>query len=932
MPPIIGRSTEGRDVRINVERLIETRAIVTSRSGGGKSWALRRLLEQTHGQVQQIVIDVEAEFFCVVPETPVLLSDGEIIPAGDLRTGHSVVSFDEQRGMYVSCQVSAVSRQLVPETWTLTAGLSRALTGTASHLLLVRDNKGTRRFGWKPLHTIKAGNYIAIPSHLPSPELCQWKWYPPKWMTQTGSVLKYRSPGQVSPYESRITLPAFDDPRLFRFLGYLLSDGHITKDFHSVHFVDGLRSTRDAFCTLASELFGASSKTIDHARKFEVWIRNTTLVKFLVGIGCQSGRKAHRLELPSLVMQSPIDLARVFLFAFRECDGFKKSLFTSSRKAATQLAYLIERTEGGEHASIYRKVHKTAYIKNAVGFTVHQVAESNQAQFSTKHALGAKERQSGKDGRFLGVHWVKVKSNKRLRKRTEVVGCFVPPLNNLVMGATPLISHNTLREKFDYVLAGGTDGDCPADTRSASMLARKLLELRVSAIIDIYELKAHDRIRFVRLFLESMIDAPKSLWHPCLIVIDEAQIFAPESTKCESAQAVIDLMTRGRKRGFAGVLATQRPASLSKDASAQAINKLIGGFSQDIDVERAAKDLGFFKRESRTELQTLSPGTFFAVGPALCETVTELRVGPVVTTHPRAGQRAMAPPPPREAVKKVLASLADLPAEAEKELQTVDELRARVRTLETEVRKAKPEAELRAMEQRHAEEMRRVRTAAKRACEMLAGVPQAIEATREFIAPIAGDETPTVVNVTVDATPDTNPAKQRFMRSLNAQPNGHKREPRADTSADARILRALAMLGKPATKRQLGVLSGVNPKKSTWRASMASLKQQGLVNVSGHSAWLTDAGMNASKHLPPITPDERVAMWKEKFDASANRMFDALIARRGVWPLPRHELALVSGIDPKLSTWRAAMAQLRASGFLIEDSRGFSLDRDLLEG
>jgi hypothetical protein len=100
----------------------------------------------------------------------------------------------------------------------------------------------------------------------------------------------------------------------------------------------------------------------------------------------------------------------------------------------------------------------------------------------------------------------------------------------------------------------------------------------------------------------------------------------------------------------------------------------------------------------------------------------------------------MAPPPPREAVKKVLAALADLPAEAERELQTVEELRSRIKTLEAEARKATPAADLRAMEQRHAEEMRRVRTAAKRAVEMLANVPQAIEATREFIAPIAGED------------------------------------------------------------------------------------------------------------------------------------------------------------------------------------------------
>jgi DNA helicase HerA-like ATPase len=62
----------------------------------------------------------------------------------------------------------------------------------------------------------------------------------------------------------------------------------------------------------------------------------------------------------------------------------------------------------------------------------------------------------------------------------------------------------TLREKYDYVLAG-KGGDTPAEPRSAALLARKLLELKVSAIIDLYELHPQERKRFVRLFLESLI-------------------------------------------------------------------------------------------------------------------------------------------------------------------------------------------------------------------------------------------------------------------------------------------------------------------------------------------------------------------------------------------------------------------------------------------
>src|SRR5690242_16164690 len=60
---------------------------------------------------------------------------------------------------------------------------------------------------------------------------------------------------------------------------------------------------------------------------------------------------------------------------------------------------------------------------------------------------------------------------------------------------------HTLRERYDYVLAGRQGGDCPTDPRHAPLLARRLLELGVSAIIGIYELKARDRVRFVHGFL-----------------------------------------------------------------------------------------------------------------------------------------------------------------------------------------------------------------------------------------------------------------------------------------------------------------------------------------------------------------------------------------------------------------------------------------------
>jgi hypothetical protein len=234
----------------------------------------------------------------------------------------------------------------------------------------------------------------------------------------------------------------------------------------------------------------------------------------------------------------------------------------------------------------------------------------------------------------------------------------------------------TLREKYDYVLAG-KDGDTPADPRSAALLARRLLELNVSAIIDLFELHPQDRKRFVRIFLDSMINAPKDLWHDCIVVIDEAHTYAPEKGQSEAMDAVIGLAALGRKRGFCAVLATQRISKLHKDAAAECNNKLIGRASQDIDMKRAADELGFTSRDQMLSLRALKPGEFYAFGPAMSDEVQKITVGDVNTTHPKVGSRSLTKVvPPTAQIKKVLAKLADLPSEAKKEAQTVSELKA----------------------------------------------------------------------------------------------------------------------------------------------------------------------------------------------------------------------------------------------------------------
>src|SRR3990167_7473606 len=233
---------------------------------------------------------------------------------------------------------------------------------------------------------------------------------------------------------------------------------------------------------------------------------------------------------------------------------------------------------------------------------------------------------------------------------------------------------STLREKFDYLLCAPEGADAIANPKTAAIRARKLRETRVSAVIDIYDLRPQEQKHFVRLFIEELLAAPKSLWNPCLLIIDEGQVFAPENDKAESHGAIMDLRGRGRKRGLCPILATPRLAGVGKDACAGLQNKLIGVTTLDLDVKRAARDLSMTPIEATTLLRNLEPGEFFCFGPALTRTITKVKIG-----------KDTRPPAPSEKIKDVIAKLTDLPKEAEQEARTLADFQAENTRLKREL-------------------------------------------------------------------------------------------------------------------------------------------------------------------------------------------------------------------------------------------------------
>lgn len=193
-----------------------------------------------------------------------------------------------------------------------------------------------------------------------------------------------------------------------------------------------------------------------------------------------------------------------------------------------------------------------------------------------------------------------------------------------------------LGEKLGLVLVDGHR----LDIATLATLASSVREHRASVLLDLSELGREEQMQALTAFLTALIEAPREHWHPALVSIDEAHIFAPwggftEATAVRRASiaALTDLMSRGRKRGLAGVLATQRLARLHKSVVSDALNFMIGQNTLDLDIRRAAETIGWDARKAFDRLPALEAGDFIASGPAFSRSPCVTRVGPLRVAH-----------------------------------------------------------------------------------------------------------------------------------------------------------------------------------------------------------------------------------------------------------------------------------------------------------
>lgn len=196
----------------------------------------------------------------------------------------------------------------------------------------------------------------------------------------------------------------------------------------------------------------------------------------------------------------------------------------------------------------------------------------------------------------------------------------------------------SLAEKYDFLVCSPTSTEAPITPANGDRVADILFRSRRSAILALDEFDVEDMQEFVAAFVSKLLRMPKELWAHTLVAFDEVQLFCPQHDKAASKKPMLDLAARGRKRGLCTVAATQRLSQVHKGLVAHLENKLIGLTTLDVDVERAADQIGMRVGVARDTLRRLDAGEFLAYGPGLSYDLTKITVGRVETRHGVLGQ------------------------------------------------------------------------------------------------------------------------------------------------------------------------------------------------------------------------------------------------------------------------------------------------------
>jgi uncharacterized protein len=168
--------------------------------------------------------------------------------------------------------------------------------------------------------------------------------------------------------------------------------------------------------------------------------------------------------------------------------------------------------------------------------------------------------------------------------------------------------YSGLKEKYEAIWVGDEEAcDLKWGKIDLKLLARYAPDCP-PLILDLSETdKPRDKVAAFLLAIYREISKRRT---PYLVILEEADRFAPQVG--DRLPIFDEVARRGRKRGLGLMLCTQRPSLVDKNILSQCSNQLIGKLVIRNDLNSVAQF--FSSRGAPTQLTTLSPGEFFALG------------------------------------------------------------------------------------------------------------------------------------------------------------------------------------------------------------------------------------------------------------------------------------------------------------------------------
>ena len=185
----------------------------------------------------------------------------------------------------------------------------------------------------------------------------------------------------------------------------------------------------------------------------------------------------------------------------------------------------------------------------------------------------------------------------------------------------------SLKDRFDLTWIGADDA-CDYDIERVDGLKEIVRDSMLTGIPVIYDVSEVEMTEKVTRLADILYDLATEERKPYLMIVEEADKFIPQSR--DSIKKIEEISRRGRKRGLGLMVATQRPAIVTKNVLSQCNNQIIGKLSIENDLK--AVDLFFGSKREVEELSSLNPGDFFIMG-GLTREKTRMRFGKRETKH-----------------------------------------------------------------------------------------------------------------------------------------------------------------------------------------------------------------------------------------------------------------------------------------------------------